>query len=164
MLIFNPRQTVLITCRGKFEIVGKSEEKDDIIPLHWHSPVSDHPPMYSIFLNKKLMAVQIIRSSGCFVINFIPFSLIDTVKAAMRTSGEYLDKCKTLGINEESCEKLVDCFRLKDALGWLECELVEEREYGDHIMFIGKVLFSQLDRDEKRLFHVKGDEFTTTKS
>ncbi|HLF54639.1 MAG TPA: flavin reductase family protein [Candidatus Nanoarchaeia archaeon] len=164
MLIFNPRQTVLITCRGKFEIVGKSEEKDDIVPLHWHSPVSDHPPMYSIFLNKNLMAVQIIRNSGCFVINFIPFSLIDTVKTAMKTSGEYLDKCKTIGINEESCEKLVDCFRLKEALGWLECEVVEEKEYGDHIMFIGKVLFSQLDHDEKRLFHVKGDEFTTTKS
>ncbi len=164
MLIFNPRQIVLVTCRGKYDILGKTEEKDDIVPLTWHSPVSDHPPMYAIFLNKKLMAVSIIRNSGCFVVNFIPFSLIDVVKAAMHTSGEYLDKCRTIGINEDSCEKLVDCFRLKEALGWLECEVVEEKEYGDHIMFIGKVLFSQLDHDEKRLFHIDKDRFTTAQT
>ena len=162
MIIFNPRQTVLITCRGKYEVLGKAEEKDDIIPLHWHSPISSHPPMYAVFLDKKLMAVSLIRDSGCFVVNFIPFSLVDTVKAAMRTSGEYLEKCETLGLHEVACEKL-DSFRLKEALGWLECEVIEEKEFGDHIMFVGKVLFSNLEHDDKRPFHVDGDMFTTTR-
>ncbi len=163
MLLFNPRQTVLVTCRGSFTVVGKSEEKDDVVPLSWHSPISSHPPMYAIFLNKSLMAVSIIRNSGCFVVNFIPFSLLETVKSAMRTSGEYLEKCSAIGVHEINCEKLVDCFKLKEALGWLECEVVEEKEFGDSVMFVGKVLFSQLDHDEKRPFHVDGDHFTTTR-
>jgi len=160
-MIFNPRQTVLVTCRGKFEIMGKTKEKSDIIPLHWHSPVSTHPPMYSIFLNKKLMACSIIRNSACFVINFIPFSLLEKVKALMSISGEYLEKIEAVGMHELPCEKL-DCFKLKHALGYLECEVVEEKEYGDHIMFIGKVLASHLERNDKRLFYINKDFFTTT--
>ena len=160
-LIFNPRQTVLITCRGNYEIVGKIEEKDDIVPLHWHSPVSSHPPMYAIFLQKSLMAVSLIRNSGCFVVNFIPFSLVNAVKAAMQASGEYFDKCEAIGVNEASCDK-VDCFRIKEALGWLECEVVEEKELGDHVMFVGRVLFSNLERDDRRPFQLDGDRFTTT--
>ena len=163
MLIFNPRQTVLVTCRGKFDVVGKAEDKDDVLPCSWHSPSSSHPPMYSIFVQKELMAVSIIRNSGCFVVNFVPFSLTNTIKKAMSTSGEYLEKCDALGVHEADCEKLVDCFRLKEALGWLECEVVEEKELGDHVMFIGKVLFSQLDRDDKRPFHLGREDFTTTR-
>jgi len=161
-MIFNPRQTVLVTCRGKFEVVGKTKEKDDIVPLDWHSPASSHPPMYSIFLNKKLMAVSIIRNSGCFVVNFIPFSLLEKVKSAMRVSGEYLEKCNTIGLHEVNCEKM-DCFRLKEALGWLECEVLEEKVYGDYVMFVGKVLLNFLDHDDNRPFHVDGDYFTTTR-
>jgi flavin reductase (DIM6/NTAB) family NADH-FMN oxidoreductase RutF len=163
MLIFNPRQTVLVTCRGRYDVVGRTEEKDDVVPLHWHSPVSSHPPLYSIFLQKDLMAAAIIRNSGCFVVNFVPFSMVDVIKAAMATSGEYLEKCDAIGIHEAGCDKLVDCFRLKEALGWLECEVVEEKEVGDRVMFIGRVLFSHLDHDDRRPFHVDKDVFTTTR-
>jgi flavin reductase (DIM6/NTAB) family NADH-FMN oxidoreductase RutF len=163
MLIYNPRQTVLITCRGKYDVVGKVQDKDDVVPCTWHSPVSSHPLMYAIFLEKNLMAVSTIRDSGCFVVNFIPFILLETVKKAMSTSGEYLEKCDAIGIHEAGCDKLVDCFRLKEALGWLECEVIEEKELGDRVMFLGKVLFSHLDHDDKRPFHVDKDFFTTTR-
>ncbi len=163
MLIFNPRQTVLVTCRGKFELAGRLEEKHDVLPCHWHSPVSQHPPMYAISVSRNLMAASIIRESRAFVVNFIPFSLIDKVKSSMFVSGEFLEKIDVIGMHEAPCEKLVDCFKLEHALGWLECELVEERELGDHVLFIGKVLWSHLDRDDHRPFHVDKDEFTTTK-
>jgi len=118
--------------------------------------------MYAIFLNKDLMAVSIIRNSGCFTVNFIPYSAIEKVKDAMKTSCEFTEKATALGFEETECEKLVDCFKLKNALGWLECEVTNEQEFGDHIMFVGKVLFSHLDRIEKRPFHVDNDHFTTT--
>jgi flavin reductase (DIM6/NTAB) family NADH-FMN oxidoreductase RutF len=73
-----------------------------------------------------------------------------------------LEKCEELGIHEVSCEK-IDCFRVKEALGWLECEVVEEKELGDNVMFVGKVLLSQFDRDDKRPFHIEGSRFTTTR-
>lgn len=162
MSIYNPRQTVLLTCRGGHVVVGKEVEKDDVVPCSWHSPVSSHPPMYAVSLDKKLMAVSIIRDSGCFVVNFVPFSMANIIKRAMGISGEFLEKCDALGVHEMPCEKLVDCFKLKEALGWLECEVVEEKELGDHIMFIAKVLSSYIEHDDKRPFLVDGDKFTTT--
>jgi len=162
MLIFNPRQAVLLTCRGRHKTVGKEMERDDVVPCFWHSPVSSHPPMYAVFVDKNLMAVSIIRDSGCFVVNFVSFSMVNVIKKAMGVSGEFLEKCDALGVGEASCDKLVDCFRLKEALGWLECEVVEEKEFGDRVLFVGRVLFSHLERDDKRAFHVDKDKFTTT--
>lgn len=109
------------------------------------------------------MAVSIIRDSGCFVVNFVSFSFVDKIKSAMSISGDFSEKLNDVGFVEASCEKLVDCFRLKEALGHLECELVEEKELGDRVMFVGKVLFSNLVRDDNRPFHVEGDRFTTTR-
>ena len=162
MLIYNPRQMVLITCRGKYKIMGKEEEKDDILPLSWHSPVSSHPPMYAIFVQNNLMAVSIIRESKAFVVNFIPYSFVDKIKQAMGLSGEYTHKCETLGLHEAECEK-IDCFKIKEALGWLECEVVEEKEYGDYVLFVARVLSSFLEREDKRPFPIEKDVFTTTR-
>ncbi len=162
MSIYNPRQAVLLTCRGRHVVVGKEVEKDDIVPCSWHCPVSSHPPMYAVVLEKNLMAVSIIRDSGCFVVNFMSFSLSNVIKRAMGISGEFLEKCDALGIHDIACEKLVDCFKLKEALGWLECEVIEEKELGDHSMFIARVLSSYIERDDKRPFLVDGDKFTTT--
>ena len=161
--IYNPRQTILVTCRGTHKVLGNNREKDDVLPLSWHSPVSAHPPLYAIVVKKGLMAASIIRDSKCFVVNFVPFTLIEKVKAAMSMSGEYLDKPDKIGIHEADCETLPDCFKLKHALGWLECELQEERPLGDHILFIGKVLHSRQDRFDRRPFHIDGDDFTTTR-
>ena len=47
MLIYNPRQMALVTCKGKHALMGKSTEKHDIVPTTWHSPASSHPPMYA---------------------------------------------------------------------------------------------------------------------
>ena len=162
MVIYYPRQLVLVTCRGKTEVLGAQKEKDDVLPLSWHSPVSAHPPLYMIAVKKDLMAASIIRKSRCFVVNFVPFTLLDKVKAAINVSGEYLDKPDALGFTEEPCEKLVDCFRLGNALGWLECEVQDIKERGDHILFIGKVLYQFLDHDDRRPFRDDGNRFTTT--
>lgn len=162
-LIFNPRQSVLVTCQGNYEVSGVEREKHDVLPCHWHMPVSQHPPTYAISVKRELMAASLIRGSGCFVVNFIPFSLMEKVKRAMGVSGEFLEKISEIGMHEAPCEKLVDCFRLKHAVGWLECEVVDEKEYGDHVVFTGRVVHSYMGVDEKRPFHVEGNEFTTTR-
>lgn len=162
MLIYNPRQMALVTCKGKHLLMGKSTEKHDAVPTTWHSPASSHPPMYAVFLDSAHLADKLIRQSGAFVVNFMPMSSVEAVKKAQGISGEYTEKLEQIGLHEAPCEKLVDCFRVKEAVGWLECELVEEKTIGDHSLFIGRVVHSWMERDEKRVFHIEGSEFTTT--
>ncbi|MBI4146017.1 flavin reductase family protein [Candidatus Woesearchaeota archaeon] len=162
-LIYNPRQVVLVSCRGNVQIMNRMMERDEVLPLSWHSPSASHPPMYSIFVQKNLGGAEMIKESGVFVVNFVPFRVVEHARKAMSVSGEYVDKLEAIGLHELPCEKLVDCFRLKEALGWLECEVVEHKEVGDHVLFLGKVVHSFMGVDDKRPFHVDGDEFATTK-
>ena len=130
--------------------------------LSSHKPLSFDPPLYAIAVGKERHSLKIIQKSRAFVVNFMPYAMKDKVLYCARNSGEHLDKFKEAGLEKEEAEK-VDCPRLKDALGYLECIVVNEVEAGDHIIFIGEVLTMQLVKEGNRIFQVKGDIFTTTK-
>ena len=78
------------------------------------------------------------------------------------TRGEHTDKFKESGLTKEDCEK-IDCCRIREAAAYLECEVVDEITTGDHSIFVGRVLKSDILNNEKRIFQF-GDinEFTTT--
>lgn len=163
MPIYNPRQTILVTCRGtaKNKFTSKEEVKDNIITLDWHTPISFNPFLYAISIGKTRFSLNIIKNSKVFIVNFMPFELKKEVLYCGRNSGEHIDKFKEAGLTKEESEKL-DCCRIKEAIAYLECEVVNEIEAGDHIIFIGKVINSYEKEEKKRLFHIEGNNFTTT--
>lgn len=158
--INNPRQTVLVSCRGPATLLGVEEHINDIIPLDWHSPASYDPRKYIILVSKKAPALERIRSSGAFVVNFMPYEFKDKV---IKCGKEFKkDEFQEVGLTAAPSEKLIDCPRIKEAIAWLECEVEQETDVGDHVLFIGKVLHTDFITDAKRLFHVDGDVYTTT--
>ena len=163
--IANPRQVVLVTSEADAEILGKKSLKKNIITLAWHMPLSFEPPMYAVAVGKTRFSCSLIKKSKCFVVNFMPADRQKEVLYCGSKSGMYVDKFKESGLTDEECEK-VHCIRIREALGWLECEVVEEVEAGDHIVFIGRVVNisenPKAKKGSKRLFHLDGDKFTTT--
>ena len=162
--IFNPRQMVLITCRGSTAVLGKSRDTQDIVATSWHSPASSEPGLYAVFLSKHQdFALSLIRDSRVFCVNFIPYSLHGAAAFCARHAGDHLDKFKETELTASECEK-IDCVRVSEAVGHLECELAEEKDVGDHVLLLGNVLFSNLaDPQSPRLFQKDKDTFTTTK-
>jgi flavin reductase (DIM6/NTAB) family NADH-FMN oxidoreductase RutF len=161
-LLANPRQTVLVTCRSHVEVMGKKVEKDNAITVGWHMPVSFEPQIYAISIGKSRFSHKIITEGKCFVVNFIPLSMKEAAVICGRRSGEHLDKFKLAGLKTDEAEN-VDCFRISGAIGYLECEVFQEIDVGDHTIFLGKVMHGELIKEGKRLFHTDGDKFTTTK-
>lgn len=160
MSIPNPRHVVLITARAKTKILGKETEKDNLMTLDWHMQVSFKPLMWAISVGKNRFTSKLITESRSFCINFMPYSLNEKVIKAGTISGEYIDKFKELGFEKDECEK-IDCPRIKKCTGFIECEVEQIIEAGDHYIFIAKVLFQEVERD-KRLIHISEDKFTTT--
>ncbi len=72
-----------------------------------------------------------------------------------------IDKFKEAKLEKEEAEK--NCCRLKDALAFVECKVVNEAEAGYHIIFIGKVVSIRFKKKGKRLFQLEKLKFTTTK-
>ena len=160
--IINPRQTVVITSKGKAVVMGKEIEKENIMPIDWHMPLSLDPPKYGIALNKKSFSLKLIRESGFFIVNFMPYESAKEVCKMGRVSGEHLDKFEETLLAKAEGETL-ECPRMYDAVAYIECEVEDEMEVGDHVLFIGKIMHVRKVKEGKRLFHIKKDEFTTTK-
>ena len=156
-----PRQVILVTSSEKIEQFGKEIKKDNVMTLSWHMPVSHTPLMYAISVSKKRFSYHLIKKSNCFCVNFMPYSLSEEILFIGRNSGSHIDKFLETGLHKEECES-IECVRLKEALSYFECELVEEIEAGDHVMFVGRVVGTFKNRDDKRVYQIKGDKFTTT--
>ncbi|MEM4267964.1 MAG: flavin reductase family protein [Candidatus Woesearchaeota archaeon] len=154
--IFNPRQTVIATCRGICEIFGKKQQKDNGLTLDWHMPVSFDPPMYAIAVGKTRFSYKLISQSKVFAVNFLSSSLKDAAIFFGRHSGQFIDKFQN---TEKGEAQRIDCPILRDATAVIECEVINEIEAGDHCIFIGRILYASENVKEKRLFHTKNNKF-----
>jgi len=162
--INNPRQVILVSSRAHINIMGKEQLKDDIITLAWHMPTSFNPELYAISVGKTRFSHKLISESKVFVVNFIPYELKKEALFCGTKSGEHIDKFKESGLTKEEAQS-IDCPRIKEAIGYHECEVINEIETGDHTIFVGKIVNSELKRSAKRLFQDSsgiGRSFTTT--
>lgn len=159
--IFNPRQTVLVSVTAEIELMGKKIEKNNLIALDWHMPLSFDPMLYAISVGKNRFSLELIRNAGVFAINFMSYLHKDKVLECGRKTGYKIDKFNEIGFHALNCDK-IDCVRVGEALAHMECEIINEIEAGDHILFIGKVVYSKEHKKGKRLFHLYKDDFTTT--
>ncbi|MBN2600106.1 MAG: flavin reductase, partial [Candidatus Thermoplasmatota archaeon] len=134
-----PMQTVLVTCNDK-------EGNTNIITLAWHTPISRQPPLYGVSIAPKRHSHMLIENSKEFVINFIPYSLVEAAHFCGTHSGRSTDKlCKT-GLTLIPGKKLSTPL-LKEGYAHLECTLAEKISVGDHTLFIGEVVAISTDDD-----------------
>ncbi|MCX6709452.1 MAG: flavin reductase family protein [Candidatus Woesearchaeota archaeon] len=163
--IFNPMQTVLVSSRGSSSQPHLRQRKDgdidNIMAIDWHMPVSFKPALYAISVGKTRFSFGIIESSKVFAVNFMPAEKRDAILFCGRKTGATTDKFHDSGLTKLECSS-IDCPRIKEACAFLECEVVNEIEEGDHVIFIGKVLNGEILNLEKRAFHLRDDDFTTT--
>lgn len=159
--ITNPRQVILVTSRANIPILGKEVVKDNIITLAWNMPVSFEPMLYAIAIGKTRFSCKLIQKSKAFVVNFVSPELEKQALYCGSHSGDDTDKFKGAKLTKEEAKKL-DCPRIKEAIGYFECKVINEVDAGDHIIFVGKIVNSELKKEGKRLIYKGNNEFTTT--
>lgn len=141
------RQVVLLTTRH--------ETAENVWPIDWHMPLSFEPELYSICLTRGGYGTELIRASGLFVVNFVPATWEDIIFYCGRTSGRETDKFQGAGLVKETAVTS-NVPRLQGALGFLECEVVQSVETGDHTLFIAAVRHAEQVSDAARLHHLDG--------
>ncbi len=148
-----PAQTVLVTSR--------SEDVDNVIPCSFHMPVSVEPERYAIAVEKETLTKSLIEKSKVFVVNFMPYRYVDEVKKCNLISGKHVNKFDNTALRKADCNK-VDCSYIKESSAFIECELVNSIDSGDHIILIGEIINQTSNNDEKRLLQKDNNSFTTT--
>ncbi len=161
ILLSKPHQTVLVSCKGTFDMMGKSKNVDNLITVDWHMPSSIEPPLYLISIGRKRFSLNLIKQTKVFAVNFMPHGFEKQVMFCGENSGMKTDKYSETGLTPLECES-IDCKMVKEASAVIECEVINDFETGDHIVFVGKVLKTHSFKEGKRILHIGGNEFTTT--
>ncbi len=137
--MLNPRLVVLVTC---CDLAGRP----NILTVAWHTPLSHDPPLLGISIGRTRYSHNLIRDEGEFVVNIAGQSLLDAVKVCGKYTGEIDDKLEITGL-KICMAKHVRPPVLVDALGVLECRVVDRIETGDHSFFIASVLHATARAD-----------------
>ncbi len=143
-----PRQVALITTRH--------QGADNVWPMDWHLPLSEHPKLYGIVLTSTSYGAELVRGAGVFVVNFVPQTWEDIIFHCGNVSGRQENKFEAAGLLTEQATS-VDAPRLAEALGVIECRVEQAHQVGDHTLFVGRVTYASGQRSTKRFHHLDSD-------
>jgi flavin reductase (DIM6/NTAB) family NADH-FMN oxidoreductase RutF len=116
-----------------------SDGKPNIMSAAWNMKTSYKPATLVISLRKKAYSHKLIRESKEFVVAIANESLRDAVLVSGTNSGIDCDKIERLNLETQPAS-LVKPPLVSQATYNFECELLNEMDAGDHILFLGKVV------------------------
>ncbi|MFC1627052.1 flavin reductase family protein [Patescibacteria group bacterium] len=115
---------------------------------------STTPPLFAVSLWKEGYTHKLIQQSKEFVVAVPNKELEKEVNYFGSTHGNEVDKFAETGI-ETAKAKLVKPPLIKNATINFECKLFKEVDSGDHIMFIGEIVASYINKDKKILLNME---------
>jgi len=161
--IINSGQVILVSCAYK--------DKSNIITLAWNMPLSQKPALLAISVAKSHLSAELIQKSEEFIINVPSLDLLDSVVYCGSHSGRGIDKFQEARLTPQKANRLMRASLIKECVGHLECALRDVKEAGDHLLFIGEVIFASAEEDlfketwqpdkVKLIFHLGGKSFAT---
>ena len=105
----------------------------------WHAPISLKPPLYGVSISPKRFTYQLIVDSKEFGINFLPFKAAELVASVGGSKGSEVDKFQRFNIAKNKPVRTAVPI-LEAAYAAYECQLVDDRSYGDHRWLVGEIV------------------------
>ncbi len=132
-----PVPRVLVSCRG---INGE----ENVLAVAYCGNCSFDPPMVMVGIVPSRYSYNMIKESGCFVVNIVDKAYKETFDYLGSTSKRDEDKLNIAKVNLED-GKVVNAPILSDCPVNIECTIVDSILTGSHEMFIGKVEYVHAD-------------------
>ncbi len=137
-----PEQVVIAIAKDK-------NGKANPVTLGWTMIVSGNPPMMAIAVAKKHYSIEAITHSKSFTIAFPSSDMADAALFFGSKSGRDTDKFAEFDCKTEPA-KAIDSVLLSDAVANFECTLDSQMSVGDHIFFVGEIVFSHINTESKK--------------
>jgi flavin reductase (DIM6/NTAB) family NADH-FMN oxidoreductase RutF len=140
-----PEQVVIAIARDK-------NGKANPVTLGWTMIASGKPPMMAIAVASGHYSVEAINASKCFTVAFPSAEMAEPALFFGSNSGRNIDKFAQFHCLNKPAE-MIDSVILIDAVANFECVLESQTRAGDHIIFVGKVVCSHVNSEQrKRLY------------
>ncbi len=141
-----PLPAVLVSC-------GATPDEYNVMTASWTGTVCSNPPMCYVSIRPERYSYEIIKRTGCFVINLTNKDLARATDFCGVRSGRDMDKFKEAGITPGKAE-VVAAPIVEEAPVSIECRVVDIRPLGSHDMFLAEVVnvlvdAKYIDKDDK---------------
>ena len=127
-------------------IAKDAQGKFNPITLGWVMRTSHQPPMLAISVGLTRHSLEAIRGAREFVVSFPSATMGKDALYHGSHSGSAEDKLAACGTKTQPATK-IDCVLLADAVANFECQLESEVTTGDHVIFVGRVVASHMNKD-----------------
>lgn len=147
--LLSPVPPAMVTC--------SCEGRDNVITIAWTGILNTQPPKTYISVRPTRHSYQMIKKSGCFVINLTTRELVRHADWCGVYTGAKVDKFAKCGLAREQAAE-VDCVMLADSPLSLECKVTDVIPLGSHDMFIADIVAVDVDErliDEKGKLHLE---------
>lgn len=127
-----PLPAVLVSC-------GATPEEYNVMTASWTGTVCSNPPMCYVSIRPERYSYNIIKRTGCFVLNLTNKDLARATDLCGVRSGRDVDKFKLAGLTPGKAE-VVAAPTVQESPVSVECKVVEVRPLGSHDMFLAEVV------------------------
>ncbi|HLF72208.1 MAG TPA: flavin reductase family protein [Dehalococcoidia bacterium] len=118
--------------------------RHNVTPVAYAMPLSTKPPLIGIALHPSRYTYDVIKKTSEFAINIPSRELLHHVQYLGSLSGADYDKLEMTQLPHFRA-RLVDTVLLEGCVGWIECALENTIEFGDHFLFVARVVAVQAD-------------------
>lgn len=137
---------------GLFIVTAKCEDKEDAVLASWVNQCSFDPPAVTIALGTLRAARLLLEGSGAFIVNVLPKDDMSLLKHFSRPPEDIFKGLKT--------RKGLDGIRiLSDAVSYLECEVAQAMQAGDHVLYVGEIVGGKILKGGDPYIHVRDNGF-----
>ena len=120
-------------------VTAQANGRKNAMVVARHTVVSTTPPNFGISISSESFTYQLIVNSKEFGVNFLPYEEAELVDAIGSSKGMEIDKFQRFNLAVvEPLKTAVPI--LKAAYAAYECQLVDDRVYGDHRLLVGKIV------------------------
>jgi len=127
-------------------VTAQAKGKDNAMAVAWHTSISFKPPLYGVSIASRRFTYQLIADSKEFGVNFLPFAEAELIASVGGSGGYEVDKFHRFNIARDKPVKTAVPI-LKAAYAAYECQLVDDRGYGDHRWLVGEIVAVHLLRE-----------------
>jgi len=134
-----PLPKVLVSCRGL-------DGEENILAVGYCGNCSYDPPMVMVGIVPSRYSYQMIKESGCFVVNLVDKDYKEEFDYLGSKSKRDEDKLAKMNVKLKNGIK-VNAPIMEDCPVNIECTIVDSIVTGSHEMFIGKVEYVHADKN-----------------
>lgn len=128
---------------GVHIVTTRGPQGDHGLTASWVMQVSKKPPMVAISLRRGSESAKAVAAGEVFAVNIISSGALDLAErffTPVDRFGSPPQPVVTRGARELPL--------LGQAIGWIECEVREQMEVGDHVLFLGEAIGGDLKQDD----------------